>query len=46
MSMMMTRQGNTSPRVATTPAAPFRLCPTNVAVLTAMMPGVHWPMAK
>ena len=42
MSMMMTRQGNTSPRVATTPpAAPFRLCPTNVAVLTARGPSAY-----
>ena len=47
MSMMMMMQGKTSPRVATTPPAlPFRLWPTKVAVLTAMMPGVHWPMAK
>ena len=43
----MMREGNTRPRVATTPPeTPRYLCPTKVAVFTAMMPGVHWPMAK
>ena len=47
MTMMMTMEGNTTPRVANTPpAAPFCFCPTKVAVFTAMTPGVHWPMAK
>ena len=46
MTIMMTREGKTSPRVATTPPAmPAWLRPTKVAVFTAMMPGVHWPTA-
>ena len=28
------------------PATPASFYPTNVAVFTAMTPGVHWPMAK
>ena len=28
------------------PRIPACFCPTKVAVFTAMMPGVHWPMAK
>ena len=47
MRVMMMREGNTRPRVATTPPeTPRYLCPTKVAVFTAMTPGVHWPMAK
>ena len=43
---MITTEGNTTPSVATTPpAAPPYFWPIKVAVLTAMMPGVHWPMA-
>ena len=43
---MITTEGNTSPRVATMPpATPPYFWPMNVAVLTAMMPGVHWPTA-
>ena len=46
ISMMITKEGNTSPRVAITPPAmPAWLRPTKVAVFTAMMPGVHWPTA-
>ena len=42
----MTRDGNTPPRVATMPPAmPLYFWPMNVAVLTAMIPGVHCPMA-
>ena len=44
---MITRGGNTTPKVATMPpATPASFCPTKVAVFTAMTPGVHWPMAK
>ena len=44
---MMTSDGNTMPMVATMPPRiPCCFCPTKVAVFTAMMPGVHWPMAK
>jgi len=44
---MMIRDGNTTPRVATMPPMmPRRFWPINVAVFTAMTPGVHWPMAK
>ncbi len=47
MRVMMTMEGKTMPRVAMTPpSTPFRLEPKKVAVLTAMTPGVHWPMAK
>ena len=47
MTVMMIRDGNTTPRVARTPPKmPRYLCPMKVAVFTAMMPGVHWPMAK
>ena len=43
---IMTRDGNTTPRVATMPPAmPLYFWPMNVAVLTAMIPGVHCPMA-
>ena len=46
-AVMMSRDGNTMPSVATMPPqTPLRFWPMNVAVLTAMMPGVHWPMAK
>ena len=45
-STMMTRDGNTKPAVATTPpGSPARFRPTKVDRFTAMMPGVHWPMA-
>lgn len=44
---MMTREGNTTPSVAVMPpATPRSFWPIKVAVFTAMMPGVHWPMAK
>lgn len=37
--VIMTSEGNTTPSVAVMPPiAPFLFCPTNVAVLTAMMP--------
>ena len=40
-------EGNTTPRVATTPPIlPSTLRPAKVAVFTAMTPGVHWPMAN
>ena len=43
---MITRDGNTTPSVATMPPGmPLNFWPMNVAVFTAMMPGVHWPMA-
>ena len=46
MIIMMTSDGNTTPSVAKMPPQmPACFCPTNVAVLTAMTPGVHWPMA-
>ena len=46
-AVMMTRDGNTMPSVAAMPPRiPACFCPTKVAVFTAMMPGVHWPMAK
>ena len=46
MMVMIIREGNTTPSVATMPpTTPRRFWPTKVAVLTAMMPGVHWPMA-
>ena len=46
MTPMMTRQGKIRPRVAAMPpGTPFYFAPTKVAVLTAMMPGVHWPTA-
>ena len=46
MIMMITSDGNTTPSVAKMPPqTPACFCPTNVAVLTAMTPGVHWPMA-
>jgi predicted Rossmann fold flavoprotein len=39
-------EGSITPKVATTaPQKPFTLCPTNVAVFTAITPGVHWLMA-
>ena len=45
--VMITKDGNTTPSVATMPPiAPPYFCPMKVAVFTAMMPGVHWPMAK
>ncbi len=44
---IVTTLGKITPRVAMTPpGVPFSLEPTKVAVLTAMTPGVHWPMAK
>lgn len=44
---MMSRDGNTTPSVATMPPAmPALFWPMKVAVFTAMTPGVHWPMAK
>ena len=46
-AVMIISEGNTMPSVATMPpSTPRCFCPTKVAVLTAMMPGVHWPMAK
>ena len=46
-TVIMRREGNTMPSVATMPpTTPRCFCPTKVAVLTAMMPGVHWPIAK
>ena len=46
-AVMITSDGNTMPSVATMPPRmPACFWPTKVAVLTAMMPGVHWPMAK
>ena len=46
MTVMMTREGNTTPRVATTPPRePATLYPMKVAVFTAMTPGVHCPTA-
>ena len=42
ISEMMTRLGDTTPRVArTAPGSPACFLPRNVAVLTAMTPGVH-----
>ena len=47
MTEMMMKDGATMPKSATTaPQKPRSLCPMNVAVLTAMMPGMHWPSAK
>ena len=47
MMVIITRLGNTTPRVAMVPPRlPRYFCPMKVAVLTAMTPGVHWPMAK
>ena len=46
-AVMITSEGNTMPSVAPMPPnMPFCFWPTKVAVLTAMMPGVHWPIAK
>ena len=46
MTVIMIRDGNTTPRVATIPPMePASPCPTKVAVFTAIMPGVHWPIA-
>ena len=46
MAVMITSEGKTIPREATMPPIiPFCLVPTKVAVLMAMMPGVHCPMA-
>ena len=46
MMHTITSEGATTPRVAKMPPMmPRRFCPTKVAVLTAMTPGVHWPMA-
>ena len=47
ITVMITSEGVTMPSVAkTAPESFFSLKPTNVAVLTAMMPGVHWPTEK
>ena len=47
ITVMMMREGVMTPRVATIPPmVPFRLTPMKVAVLTAITPGVHCPMAK
>ena len=47
MAVIIIREGNTRPRVASTPPGiPLYLYPMKVAVLTAIMPGVHWPTAK
>ena len=46
MSIMI-MLGHMTPKVAiAAPRDPFSLQPIKVAVFTAMMPGVHWPMAK
>ena len=46
ITVMITREGNTTPRVAMIPpVTPFRFMPMKVAVFTAMTPGVHWPTA-
>ena len=43
---MITRLGKITPRVARIPPGiPAIFWPTKVAVFTAIMPGVHWPMA-
>ncbi len=43
---IITKDGKTTPKVAhTPPATPFFLVPINVAVLTAITPGVHCPKA-
>ncbi len=42
----MTHDGKIKPRVARMPPPrPAVLYPTKVAVFTAIIPGVHWPMA-
>ena len=47
ITVMITSDGETMPSVAKiAPESFFSLKPTNVAVLTAMMPGVHWPTEK
>ena len=47
MMEMMTSEGEMTPSVATMPPMfPAFFRPMKVAVLTAMTPGVHWPMAK
>ena len=47
MVEMITSPGETTPSVARMPPRmPRCLAPTKVEVFTAMMPGVHCPMAK
>ena len=47
MTEIITTEGETTPRVATTPpTTPRYFRPMKVAVFTAITPGVHWPMAK
>ena len=46
-AVIMSSDGNTIPSVAMIPpSTPACFCPTKVAVFTAIMPGVHCPMAK
>ena len=45
--IVITSDGKTTPSVATTPPSePPTLRPANVAVFTAITPGVHWPIAN
>ncbi len=47
INVTMTIEGNITPAVAAIPPkTPFLLYPINVAVFTAMTPGVHCPIAK
>ena len=46
MMVIIMRLGKITPNVVRNPPkTPLRLQPMNVAVFTAMTPGVHWPMA-
>ena len=40
------RRKNNAKVATMPPGIPFRLWPIKVAVFTAIIPGVHWPMAK
>lgn len=47
IAVIISMEGVMTPKVAARPPEkPFCLYPTKVATLTAIMPGVHWPMAK